>query len=118
MLTFAVRQSDTARLRLYRSLTNPEDREAGRAAMAQSLVLVDLAELEAVVARVVREATAKEANPRALTNRQLQDAYSISDGTIKRLRRRGLPHYFIGDSPRYDANDVLAWLREHGSELQ
>jgi hypothetical protein len=78
--------------------------------MAQSLVLVDRAELTSIVAQAVQETSAKP-NPSALTTRQLQDAFSISEGTVKRLRREGMPHYFIGDSPRFMLDEVLMWLR-------
>lgn len=85
--------------------------------MAQSLVLIDRTELAQIVSEAVRAAaTGKAPNPRALTNAQLQAAFTISATTVKRLRRRGLPHYTVGESPRYDLDEVLAWLREHGSE--
>jgi len=85
--------------------------------MAQaSLLVVDRAELAAVIAEALQVAIAgtKVPNPKALTNKQLQEQYSISPGTVKRLRRQGMPHFFIGDSPRYSADDVHAWIMANG----
>jgi hypothetical protein len=85
--------------------------------MAQSLILIDRAELTSIVAEAVHGVTiGKTRDARALTSAQLQEAVSISEGTVKNLRRRGLPHYFIGDSPRFSLDEVLAWLRVHGAE--
>lgn len=86
--------------------------------MAQSLIVVDRGELAAEIERTVQNAiqSAKGPDPRAMTTRHVQDAFSISESTVKNLRRRGLPHFFIGDSPRFDRDTVLAWLREHGAD--
>lgn len=87
--------------------------------MAQSLIAVEPGELSALIAEAVQQATkeTKAPNPRALTVQQLQDTYAISVGTVKRLRKLGLPHYFIGDSPRFSLDEVHRWILEHGGEL-
>ncbi|MBK8998073.1 MAG: hypothetical protein IPM35_20305 [Myxococcales bacterium] len=36
----------------------------------------------------------------------------VSLGTLDRLRREGMPELRVGDAPRYEADAVLAWLRE------
>ena len=84
--------------------------------MGQTFIAIDRDELAEIVAQAVRDGAqaTSHPNPKALTTRQLQAHYSISEGTVKNLRRAGLPHYFIGDSPRFDQDSVHAWLLEHG----
>jgi leucyl-tRNA synthetase len=45
-------------------------------------------------------------NEEALTTDQICARYSVSRAKLHTLRKEGLPHYFVGDSPRFDAKEV------------
>lgn len=70
-------------------------------------------ELGALVRDAVSEALSRrESAPRpALLDREaLAAVLGCSAGLVDKLRRRGLPHYRIGDSPRFDLDAVLQWI--------
>lgn len=62
-------------------------------------------------ARSFREARARPEEPR-LSGRQLCALLSVSESTLKRWRRRGLPAEKWGAQFRYCLSDVLAWQAE------
>lgn len=80
------------------------------------------AALRPVVAEAVRDALAEHAAgaaepgggaaaaPALLTNAQLAAALQISRASLHRLRDQGLPTVMVLDSPRYDLQQVRAWL--------
>lgn len=82
------------------------------------LIVVNRDELVAIVAEAVAAArsTQDTPNPKALTQAQLCKQLSISVPTLHRLRQEGLPFFRVGDSPRFDADAVHAWLRARGAE--
>jgi excisionase family DNA binding protein len=47
-----------------------------------------------------------------LTTQELAEHLKCSTKTIERLRVQGLPHFKVGDSPRFELAAVLAWLKE------
>lgn len=73
---------------------------------------------------LVREAVAAEMaaqrevpKPALLDREGLAAVLGCSAGLVDKLRRRGLPHYRIGDSPRFDLEACLAWIyRDNGGE--
>ena len=77
-------------------------------------------ELSALVTEAVALAlSAHEGRPKpALLDREgLAAVLGVSSGMVDKLRRRGLPHYRIGDSPRFDLDACLEWIwRDNGSE--
>src|SRR5690606_38071169 len=53
----------------------------------------------------------------ALTRQQLCARLQISESTVRRLERLGMPVTRAGPkSPRYDLEEVKNWLREHGCQ--
>lgn len=76
-----------------------------------------------IAERVISELTKQDVirgrkhgpDPRAMTTAQICDRFSVSEGMVKKLRRHGLPCFFIGDSPRFDCDQVLTWLQGAGS---
>jgi len=46
-----------------------------------------------------------------LDRQRMARALDVSLPTLDRLRREGLPAVFIGDSPRFEIEAALAWLR-------
>lgn len=73
---------------------------------------------------IVREAVAAELEaqravpkPALLDREGLAAVLGCSSGMVDKLRRRGLPHYRIGDSPRFDLEAALAWIwKDNASE--
>jgi phage terminase Nu1 subunit (DNA packaging protein) len=52
-----------------------------------------------------------------ITRQQLCAELSISESTVRRLERQGLPCTPVGPkSKRYDAAEVRRWLRENGCQ--
>lgn len=45
----------------------------------------------------------------------LSDRYGVSLVTIRRLCKRGLPHYRLGRLYRFDVAETDPWMREHGA---
>lgn len=80
------------------------------------VVLLDPDELKSLVMASVCEALegarGSAAPPALLDREQLAGALQISLGTLAKLRREGLPELIVGDSPRFDLGEVLAWLRD------
>ncbi len=84
-----------------------------------------LAGLLALVREAAREGTAQalaaQAAPASLAaplldKRELARALDVSPATITRLTGEGMPHLFVGASPRYDVESVRAWLAERGRQ--
>lgn len=79
------------------------------------VVVMDPDELKLLVKEVICEALDDAGRsvdaPVLLAREQLASALQISLGTLAKLRREGLPVLQVGDSPRFDLQEVLAWLR-------
>jgi hypothetical protein len=75
-------------------------------------VTLTVDELRLLVASAVAEAMASgAAPPRLLDRERLGAALGCSTAMVDKLRRAGLPSVYVGDSPRFDIEDCLAWLR-------
>ena len=79
------------------------------------LVVLRADELAVLVREAVAEAIA-EHQPAAASTLLDRDGCArllgISMGTVDRLRREGMPRVRVGDVDRFEAAEVLAWLRE------
>ena len=50
--------------------------------------------------------------PRLLTRQQAAQALGISPSTLQKLQADGLPSVRIGESPRFELDRCLEWLRD------
>lgn len=84
-------------------------------APAPAVVVVTPAELAAIVRDAVAEIIAERedapARPALLDRRGLAMALDCSPDQVDRLRREGCPELRVGDMPRFDLGEVLAWIR-------
>lgn len=74
-------------------------------------------DLLALVRDAVRQAIAQLPSPTttALVDRhELARLFDVSPATIARMTSDGMPHLFVGTSPRYAPEEVRAWLSERG----
>jgi hypothetical protein len=46
--------------------------------------------------------------------REIAHALAVSAATVTRMTAEGMPHVFVGASPRYALDEVRAWLGERG----
>jgi hypothetical protein len=51
-----------------------------------------------------------------LDRRELGRTLAVSTATVTRLTSEGMPHVFVGDSPRYSIDEVRAWLEARGRQ--
>lgn len=75
-------------------------------------------QLAELVREAVRDALegAQADAVRALLDRSgIARALGVGTSTIDRLRRAGMPCLFLGDAPRFELEQCLAWLRAHRS---
>jgi len=68
---------------------------------------------DAVDARIAErlDAIGSKPGPRLLDRRALAEVLGCGIDTIDRMRREGMPELTVGDAPRFDAEEVLTWLR-------
>jgi phage terminase Nu1 subunit (DNA packaging protein) len=54
-----------------------------------------------------------------ITREELRKRCNVSDSTIVRWQRKGMPYYGGGGEtlPRYDYDAVLAWLKEQSKNV-
>jgi hypothetical protein len=81
-------------------------------AFLAELARVLAAEVRSGVAQDLAELIAAQRRSALLDRRGLAEALDVSLPTVDRLTRDGAPHLRIGDSPRYEIERVVAWLRE------
>ncbi|MBK8994614.1 MAG: hypothetical protein IPM35_02535 [Myxococcales bacterium] len=82
------------------------------ATMVVQLTLEDLAELvRGAVADVLADHGPAQPAPALVDRAGLARALSVSLSSVDRLLREGCPRVRIGDAPRFDVADVIAWLR-------
>jgi len=96
--------------------------QADKSTVAPSMLARKAAGLDAIVdtlADIVAERVAERlAEQRAptptppLDRAGLARALVISVPSVDRLRSRGCPHFWLLDSPRFELQKVLDWLRE------
>jgi len=77
----------------------------------------ELAELvRGAAALAVREALGDGLPTPALLDREgLSIALGCSGSLVDKLRRRGMPHLRLGDSPRFELERCLEWIRKDGA---
>lgn len=78
------------------------------------VVMMTRAELKALVREAAEEARAlAEATPASvlLDRNAIAAALGCSATTIDALRKRGMPWVRLGESPRFELEDCLSWLR-------
>lgn len=73
-------------------------------------------ELTELVRSAVAEAlTERQAAPLLLDREGLAAVLGCSSSLIDKLRRRGMPSVRLGDSPRFELEACLAWVRKDGA---
>lgn len=90
---------------------------ARQAADDRLAVTLTLGELRELLRDAALEAVAQatSAPPPALLDRNgLAQALGVATSTVDRFRREGCPTLWAGDSPRFELQDCLAWLRGRG----
>lgn len=78
---------------------------------------VSRGELSALVREAVAEALTATASPAPLLldREGLSIALGCSGSLVDKLRRRGMPHLRLGDSPRFELERCLEWIRKDGA---
>lgn len=77
---------------------------------------VSRGELAELVRSAVAEALDAQPAPAQLLDREaLSIALGCSGGMVDKLRRRGMPHLRLGDSPRFELERCLEWIRKDGA---
>lgn len=71
-------------------------------------------ELRELVREAVREATPPPAPP-ALDREGLATALGCGVTLVDKLRKQGMPSFRLGDSPRFELERCLEWLRKDGA---
>lgn len=89
-------------------------RQAADERLAVTLTLGELRELmrEAALEAVAELGSAPK--PALLDRNGIAQALGVSSSTVDRLRREGMPSILIGDSPRFEIEPCLAFLRGRG----
>lgn len=82
------------------------------------LVVIPLDELTSLLRRelaVARAEQATEKAPALLDRNGIARALGVGISMIDRFRREGCPVIWIGDSPRFELEPCLAWLRQRSA---
>jgi excisionase family DNA binding protein len=53
-----------------------------------------------------------------LTKEELANYLKVTERTIDRLRKKGMPFLKVGDTVRFQKDAVLKWLEENSQEEQ
>lgn len=51
-----------------------------------------------------------------LTTNDIMAIYKVSRATVDRWRKRGLPSIKIGNSVRFEENEVQKWIKENSNK--
>ena len=65
----------------------------------------------AAVAEQIAPLLERPASPRLLDRRGLAQALDVGVDTVDKLRREGLPTVMVVESPRFELDVVIEWLR-------
>lgn len=93
-----------------RASTKPRSPAASLDVVLDELSERVASEIDRRLAERLEELT-ESRSPRLLDRRGLAAALGCGVDTIDRLRREGAPEILVGDVPRFDLADVLAWLK-------
>ncbi len=85
---------------------------------ARPAAALTVAELHALFRTVVAENAPQSPVPALLDQAELARELRTSTRTIRSLVRRGLPELRLADSPRYELEPVLEWLRARKQQAQ
>jgi hypothetical protein len=83
-----------------------------------AVVLVTVEQLRELLREQLDAAAAEHATdvrPALLDRRGLAGRLDVSLPTLDRLRAEGMPELRLGDSPRFELDACLRWLREKSS---
>lgn len=72
-------------------------------------------ELRALVREAVADAAPPSPAPQLLDREGLSIALGCSGSLVDKLRRKGMPHLRLGDSPRFELERCLEWIRKDGA---
>jgi hypothetical protein len=78
------------------------------------IVVLTPEQLSELVKRAVEEALAEqrqEPAPALLDTSGIARHLGVGTSTVGRLRREGLPCVYLGDCPRFELAECLAWIR-------
>lgn len=75
------------------------------------MIAIDVDRLAAAIAERLAPASPVERPPVLLDRAGLARELCVSVGTLDRLRNEGMPELRVGDAPRFELSEVLAWLR-------
>lgn len=108
-------------MRQQRAETTPQPTPPAANDIGAGMVLISAERLADIVRTAVAEALEAQgpSGGRKLLSRvELARALSCSPTQVDKQRRAGLPHLRVGDSPRYDLDECIEWLRnvQKGSE--
>lgn len=86
---------------------------------APSVIVTTREELEQLITAAVEKALAEQREdvaPALLDRATIARRLGIGTSTVDRLRREGMPVVWIGESPRFEADACVAWLRDHSQQ--
>jgi hypothetical protein len=92
--------------------------KARQAADERLAVTLTLGELRELVRDAAIEAVAESGGapqPALLDRSGLAQALGVGTSTVDRFRREGCPVLWVGDSPRFELEPCMAWLRGRSS---
>lgn len=82
--------------------------------MAQTFLALTEDELRRVIRDEVSAALHEHAGkPKLLDRTRLAQQLCCSPSHVDTLRGRGLPTIYVGESPRFELNEVLTWMRQN-----
>src|SRR5690606_21931433 len=85
---------------------------AGASGILEYVAGIVADEVRSGLADLLAEIVSQQSPPKPLDRRGLAEWLGCSLPTVDRLRREGCPELMVGDSPRFEPDAVLAWLRE------
>ena len=87
--------------------------------MSTTVVVVSPAELAELIRAAVEQAvteSSQDTGPLLLDRSGIAKALGVGTSSIDRFRKAGMPAVWVGDSPRFLADECISWLRDHRRE--
>lgn len=101
----------------HRQTVNHPEPPAANDSPPGAVAVVTAEQLQTIVTNAVAAALASGAgvqpNSKLLGRDELARALACSPSTVGKLRRDGMPFIRVGDSPRYDLDECLTWIRKN-----